>query len=65
MRVAVHADVGEMKGDADIAQGALLAIAIVWTMVYAGIRKRRLTIRPRRRCPACGVVVTGRVCDRH
>jgi hypothetical protein len=49
-----------------VAPTAALTLAALWTMVYAGMRKHRLVRRrPWRRCPACGVVITGRTCRRH
>jgi hypothetical protein len=40
--------------------------AVGWTMVASGRAKRMLeTKRRRRRCPSCGRVIDGRVCERH
>jgi hypothetical protein len=50
-------------------QIALLAAATTafgWTMLFAGVRKRALEFRQRkRRCPSCGRRIVGRVCDGH
>jgi hypothetical protein len=52
--------------DPDAALGALIALLIGWTMVFAGTRKRALHFRNRRRrCPSCGHAIPGRVCERH
>jgi hypothetical protein len=43
-----------------------IALAVTWTMLFAGTRKRMLAMRTRRRrCPSCGHVMSGRVCNRH
>jgi hypothetical protein len=55
-----------MTTGVQLAQTTGIVLAAIWTMVYAGSRKRRLTLRQhKRRCPSCGVVITGRTCDRH
>lgn len=56
-----------MNLDPTAAVGAALAMAIGWTMVFAGARKRMIQLRnvQRRRCPSCGHRISGRVCDRH
>jgi hypothetical protein len=55
-----------MTTGVQLAQTAGIVLAAIWTMVYAGTKKRRLTLRQdRRRCPSCGVVITGRSCQRH
>jgi hypothetical protein len=50
----------------EIGESVAIALAIGWTMLFAGTRKRMLVRRTRRRrCPACGVLIEGRVCGRH
>jgi hypothetical protein len=45
---------------------AALAMAVAFTMAYAGTKKRALELRRRtRRCPSCGRRIEGRVCDAH
>jgi hypothetical protein len=40
--------------------------AVGWTMVAAGRTKRMLETKKRaRRCPACGRIIEGRICNRH
>ena len=55
-----------MTFDPDIAVLAAVTTAIGWTMLYTGARKRMLDLRhKKRKCPSCGHVIAGRVCDRH
>jgi hypothetical protein len=64
---AHRADLAEVTLDPTAAIGASLAMAIGWTMVFAGGRKRMLQLKGdrKRRCPSCGCRISGRVCERH
>jgi hypothetical protein len=43
-----------------------LVMAFAWTMTFAGITKRALEFKQRKRvCPSCGRRIEGRVCDWH
>jgi hypothetical protein len=43
-----------------------LGLAVTWTMLFAGTRKKMLALKSkRRRCPSCGHTIDGRVCGRH
>ena len=43
-----------------------LVMVVGWTMAFAGVKKRALELKRRRRvCPSCGRRITGRVCDFH
>ena len=45
---------------------AALAMAVAFTMAYAGAKKRALELKRRqRRCPSCGRRIEGRVCNLH
>ena len=45
---------------------ATLAMAVAFTMAFAGTKKRALELRRRRRrCPSCGRRIEGRVCNLH
>ena len=53
-----------MKSDPTIL--VALAMGVGWTMAFAGVKKRALELRRRkRRCPSCGRVIVGRNCDAH
>jgi len=62
-----RADLADVTLDPSAAAGASLALAIGWTMVFAGGRKRMLQLKGdrKRRCPSCGCRIDGRVCERH
>ena len=43
-----------------------LVMAFGWTMTFAGVTKRALELKQRKRvCPSCGRRIVGRVCDGH
>jgi hypothetical protein len=45
---------------------ALLAMAVAFTMAYAGVTKHALELKRRRRtCPSCGRHISGAVCREH
>jgi hypothetical protein len=45
---------------------AAMAMAIGWTMAFAGMKKHALEAKRRKRvCPSCGRRITGRICDSH
>ena len=55
-----------MTFDPQIATFVALAMAVGWTMTFAGVKKHMLEQKARRRrCPSCGRSITGRVCNAH
>ncbi len=55
-----------MKLDPQIAVLAALTMAIGYTMFFTGLKKHALELKRRKRtCPACGLIITGRVCREH
>ena len=43
-----------------------LVMALGWTMMFAGVKKRALELKQRkRRCPSCGRTIDGRICREH
>ena len=55
-----------MTLDPQLATMAALAMAVGWTMMFAGTKKHMLEQkRPRRVCPSCGRRLDGPVCRAH
>ena len=55
-----------MTPDPQIALFLALAMAIGWTMTFAGLKKNALELKNRKRtCPSCGRNIVGRVCSAH
>jgi hypothetical protein len=55
-----------MTPDPQLAVLAALTMAIGYTMVFSGLKKRSLELRRgRRRCPSCGHTIVGTVCRKH
>jgi hypothetical protein len=55
-----------MTLDPQIAVLAALTMAIGYTMFFTGLKKRGLELKQRKRvCPACGRIISGRVCSEH
>jgi hypothetical protein len=52
--------------DSQIVAFVALAMAIGYTMFFAGLKKQALELKRRRRiCPSCGRHITGAVCREH
>ncbi len=55
-----------MTPDPELAVLAALTMAIGYTMVFSGLKKRALELkRGRRICPSCGREIVGRTCSQH
>ena len=52
--------------DAQLATTVAMALAIGWTMFFAGFKKNALELKQRRRiCPSCGRRIDGTTCKAH
>jgi hypothetical protein len=55
-----------MTPDPELAVLAALTMAIGYTMLFSGLKKRALELkRGRRTCPSCGRTIVGTVCREH